>query len=602
MASWATRSVEPTGLPCGDLSQADLTVGEPIGATVSHTKNVVVVGGVATGMKAACRLRRLDPEANVTVVEKDRYVSYAACGMPYYVEGLIPTLDHLMDTLSGAVRTPGFFKTVKDVDVRIRTLAERIDRRDKRVHVRDLETDRTEALPYDKLVIATGAKPFLPQIPGMDLKGIVRLYNPVEAEQIRRALEAGRIKRAVMFGGGLIGMEAAEALATQGVEVTVVEMKGHILPALLDFETATFLARHLRAKGVSICTDCEVTSIEDDGHGHVAAVHAGDKVHEADTVLMAIGVRPNVELAQEAGLEIGPTGAIAVDQTCRTSDPDVYAGGDCAECTHRVTGQKVYVPLGSTANKHGRVIGDNLADRPTRFEGVLGSCVFKAFDFTVARTGLTERQAREAGLDVRVALAPGPDRAHYYPTSKLIFVKLIAEVGTDRLLGAQAVGPGECAKRIDVLATAIHHGATLDDVAAYDLCYAPPYSGPIDNVATAANVLRNKRDGLARSISPQDVHARMQGGDDFVLLDVRAPEEIEQMRIDDPRVVTIGLGALRDRASELPRDKEIIAFCKSSLRGYEAQRILDAAGFENVRFVDGGLIAWPYELKTGREG
>lgn len=316
-------------------------------------------------------------------------------------------------------------------------------------------------------------------------------------------------------------------------------------------------------------------------------------------VLMAIGVRPNVDLAKEAGLEIGETGAIAIDDHCRTSDPDIYAGGDCAECTSRITGKKIFVPLGSTANKHGRIIADNIAGRDARFEGILGTGVFKAFDFTVARTGLTEHQARQAGYDVNVALTPAPDRAHYYPTNKPILVKLIADAGSGKILGGQVVGPGECAKRIDVLATALHYGATIDDVPSYDLSYAPPYSTPIDNIAVAANVLRNKRDGLARSISPQEVHEKMQQGDGFVLLDVRTPGEIEQMRIDNPRVTVIGLGKLRERLDELPRDKEIIAFCKISLRGYEAQRILDAAGFSNVKFMDGGVVAWPYQPRTG---
>jgi len=259
----------------------------------------------------------------------------------------------------------------------------------------------------------------------------------------------------------------------------------------------------------------------------------------------------------------------------------------------------VFVPLGSTANKHGRVIGDNLAGRDTRFEGILGTCVFKAFDYTVARTGLTEHQARQAGYRVETSLTPAPDCAHYYPTSRPILVTLVADSTNGRLLGAQVVGSGECAKRIDVLAAAMHFGATVDDVPSLDLAYAPPYAGPIDNVAHAANVIRNKRDGVARSITPQEVRAKLRNGEDLVLLDVRTPSEIEQMRIEDHRVVYIGLGKLRERLSDLPRDRLIIAYCKVSQRGYEAQRILAGAGFTNVAFMDGGLVAWPYELKTG---
>jgi len=566
---------------------------------MTNSKNVVVIGGVAAGMKCASRLRRLDPSTKITVIEKGSYLSYAACGMPYYVEGLVETLDGLMDTPVGTVRNTAFFKAVKGVDVCINTLAEHIDRENKFVHVKDLESGETETLSYDKLVIATGARPFIPPISGVDLRGVYRLYHPDEADEIRRSLEAGKIKNATIIGGGLIGMEVAEALTARGVKVTVVEMMDHVLPALLDFETATFLTKHLKAKGVRVLTSAKVSVIEDDGQGNVVAVIAGEERVEADMVLLAIGIRPNVDLASEAGLEIGETGAIAIDDHCRTNDPDIYAGGDCVACTSRITGKKIYVPLGSTANKHGRIIADNIAGRDARFEGILGTAVFKAFDFTVARTGMTEYQARQAGYDVSVALTPAPDRAHYYPTNKPILVKLIADAGNGKILGGQVVGPGECAKRIDVLATAIHYGATIDDIPAYDLSYAPPYSTPIDNIAVAANVLRNKRDGLARSVSPQEVHVKMVNGDDFVLLDVRTPGEIEQMRIDDPRVTVIGLGKLRERANELPRDRKIITYCKISLRGYEAQLILDAAGFSDVKFMDGGVVAWPYELKMG---
>ncbi len=566
---------------------------------MSEHENVVIIGGVAAGMKTASRLRRLDPKVNITVVEKGLHLSYAACGMPYYVEGLVEDLDGLMDTPVGTVRNAAFFKAVKGVTVHTRTLAERIDRQAKRLHVKNLETGQADSLPYDKLVIATGAKPFVPPIEGTDLEGLYGLYKLEEAQALRQAVEEGKVQRAVLIGGGLIGMETAEALVARGVKVTVIEMLDHILPALIDSEPAAFLTKHLRAKGVTVMTGTKVTKIEGDDHGHVSAVVAGDQRIAADMVLMAVGVRPNVDLAKEAGIELGGTGAIAINDRCQTSDPDIYAGGDCAEAHDRVTGKDVYIPLGSTANKHGRVIADNLAGRGGRFDGITRTCIFKAFDFTVARVGLTEHQARQAGHNVRIALSPAPDKAHYYPTNKPIMLKLIADADSDKLLGGQAVGPGDCAKRIDVLATALYYGASIDDLAGYDLSYAPPYNMPLDNVCVAGNILRNKRDGLARSISPHDVYAKLKGDEDFVLLDVRTPAEIEEMRIDDPRVTYIGLGKLREQVDELPRDKPIIPFCKISLRGYEAQRILNQAGFENVQFMDGGIVGWPYEVKTG---
>jgi len=389
---------------------------------------------------------------------------------------------------------------------------------------------------------------------------------------------------------------------TRGIHVTVVEMLDQLLPSLLDWEVAAFLEEYLRGKGLDIRLNEKVTRFEGDSDGNVARVQttAGDV--EAQMVLVAIGVRPNVQLAKDAGLALGPTGAIAVNDQLQTSNPDIYAGGDCVECTHLITGQKVFVPLGSTANKHGRVIGDNVTGGHSTFPGIVGTTVFKVLDYNVGRTGLTETQARKLGHNVLTALVPGPDRAHYYPTAAPLLLKLVADAANGRLLGAQAVGPGDAVKRIDVLATALTFGATMDHLPDLDLGYAPPYSSAVDPLAHAANVLRNKCDGLARAIPPQQLKAKLDDtADPVVLLDVRTPPEREQMQLRDPRVVWIPMGQLRKRLAELPRDKEIVCFCKVSQRGYEAQRILDGAGFSNVKFLDGGLVAWPYPLQAGND-
>jgi len=311
-------------------------------------------------------------------------------------------------------------------------------------------------------------------------------------------------------------------------------------------------------------------------------------------VILSIGIRPNVALAKQAGLAIGEkTGAIQVDDHMRTSDPDIYAAGDCVECIDRLTGRPCFVPLGSTANKHGRVAAVNICGGDEAFPGVLGSTVCKVFDFCVARTGLTEKTARELGYDVVTALAPGPDKAHYMPQSKPLLMKLVADRKTGRLLGVQAVGPGDGAKRIDVAATAISAGMTIDDVANLDLSYAPPYAPAMDNLITAANVARNKRDGWMVGISAEAVYRKIQTGEDFVFLDVRSPQEHAEVRL--PKSTLIPLGALRKRLDEIPKNKEIIAFCKVSLRGYEAALILKAAGYEDVKVLDGGIAMWPFE-------
>lgn len=495
---------------------------------MSHSTHLVVIGGVACGPKAAARARRRDPHARITLVERGRLISYAGCGMPYYLEGLVADTRELMCTPVGVVRDAVFFKNVKDIDVRTGTLAEAIDRAKKEVHLVRVDTGERETLPYDRLVLATGGLPIVPPLEGVDLNRVFRLNHPDEAAAIHEAVASGAVKRAVLVGGGLIGMEMAEALAVRGLEVTVVEMMEHLLPALLDLEPAAFLTKHLRAKGVQVRTGEKVVRLVGDDQGNVCQVLTERGALDADLVLLAIGVRPNVHLAQQAGLELGTTGALAVNDRLQTSDPDIYAGGDCVECTHRLTGEKVYVPLGSTANKHGRVIGDNVTGGDARFPGIVGTTVFKAFDFNVARTGLTEKQARQKGYRLLTALCPAPDRAHYYPGNQPILVKLVAEEDSGRLLGAQVVGPGEAVKRIDVLATALTFGATVDDVADLDLGYAPPYAGAMDNIHHAVNIVRNKRDGLAKALTPQEVRAKLERGDDFVLLDVRTPKELEE--------------------------------------------------------------------------
>lgn len=563
-------------------------------------KRIVIIGGVAAGPKTAARARRRDPDADITIIERGEWLSYAGCGLPYYVQGVIEEADELHATPMGVVRDADFFRDAKDVRVLTRTEVTRIDRDAHFLEVTHLETGETDRIPYDKLVIATGASPFVPPIEGVDLAGVFRLYHPTEAIAMRNAVEAGHVRRATIIGGGLIGMETAEALATHGVEVTVVEMMDQILPALLDFEIAAFLRKHLVAKGIQIRTGERVQRLEGD-KGKVVRVVTDAGVIDSDLVLVAVGIRPNTKLARDAGLEVGASGGIRVNDRLQTSDPDIYAGGDCVENHNLVVGGSCFVPLGSTANKHGRVIADNLTGGDARFPGVLGTTIFKAFDYAVGRVGLTERQARQAGHEVVTAIVPGPDRAHYMPAAQTLLIKLVVDANDGRVLGAQVVGPGDVNKRLDVLATAMHFRATVDDLSAIDLSYAPPYSSAIDPVATAANVVRNKREGLAPSLTPIQVKEKMDRGDDFILLDVRTPGEYEAMRIDDPRVRLLPLDKLRSRLSELPRDKEIVTLCKVSLRGYEALRILAGAGFENVRLMDGGLAAWPYTTVSGRE-
>jgi len=553
---------------------------------------VVVIGGVAAGPKIASKIIRNCPEAEVTVVEKGEFLSYAGCGLPYYISGEVKEQKELMATPVGTVRDSVFFQNVKNVKVLNRTTATKIDRENKKVIVVS-KNGVESSLDYDKLAIATGAKPVKPPIPGINLNNIYSLHGVEDAEGIKEKLSKNKAIDAVIVGGGLIGVEVAEAITESGGRVTIVEMLPQILP-MLDPEIAALTEKHFEAKGVRIMTSTKVMGFE--GKEHVQKVATDKETLNADIVILAIGVRPNIELAKSCGLEIGTTGAIKVNPQMQTSDPDIYAAGDCVECQNRITGKSCYVPLGSTANKQGRVAANNICGNNDSFPGIVGSSVCKIFNFSAARTGLSEKQARDEGYDVVTCLAPAPDKAHFMSTMKPLLLKLIADRKSKKLLGAQATGPGVADKRIDVAATAITAGMTVDDIANLDLSYAPPYAPAVDNIITAANIIRNKIDGLMDGITTAEVKTKIDNKEDCILLDVRSPGEVEQMRIEP--CVHIPLGKLRSNLDKLPKDKEIISFCKISLRGYEAALILKNAGFKNVKVMDGGLLMWPYDKIT----
>ncbi len=557
-------------------------------------KKIVVIGGVACGPKAACRVKRLDPSAEVTLLEKGEEISYGACGLPFYLEGEIEDVKELTTTPVGVVRDVNFFKAVKGVDVLLSTEAIAIDRKAKTVKVRNVKDGSEDSLPYDKLVIATGSSPVRPPIPGIDLKGIYCLKTLHDGVMLKKAMEEAKGKNAVVVGAGLIGMECLEPLLKAGFNVHVVEKLPFVLPALLDEEMATPLMKHIQSKGVVLHLNDGVASFE--GDGRVTKVVTENTEIEADLVLLAIGFRPNTKLAEDAGLEVGRMG-IVVDSHLRTSDPDIYAGGDCVQSYNLVTGKPMYAPMGSTANKHGRIIGNNLAGWNSTFSGVCGTGVCNILGFNVARTGLTEREARAEGMEVLTSLCPAPDKPHYMKDAKLIHFKMVAEKYSGRLLGIQVLGPGEVLSRVDTAAAILRAGGTVDDCFETDMAYAPPYSSAIDNLIVAANVIQNKRDGLIRAYSPKEVKEKLDKGEDFIFLDVRTPKELEQMRLPYENVVHIPLGMVRKKAAELPRDKEIICLCKISLRGYEAAKILESEGFDRdkIWLLDGGLVAWPYE-------
>ncbi|HUH65812.1 MAG TPA: FAD-dependent oxidoreductase [Syntrophales bacterium] len=557
---------------------------------------VLVIGGVACGPKAAARLKRLRPDAEITVIEKGKMISYGACGMPYYVEGVFSDIEALIKTPVGVPRTPAFFDKVKGVTVLTQMEALKIDTAKKAVRVKNLETGAEADMAYDKLVLATGGSPCRPNIPGLDLANVWFVSHPDHVVSLKKEIAAQGLKKAVLVGAGFIGIEMAEALVQQGLSVTLVEMCDQIMPGVLDDDIATFAAKHLRQKGVTIVLGERVTGIE--GKGKAVAVRTVKQSIPADVVVVAVGTRPNDKLARDAGLDCAEQGGIVINEYCQTSNRDIYAGGDCAvnRYVNGSLGAFLYVPLGSTANKHGRTIANHIAGSPTPFSGIACTAIVRAFEYTLGRTGLTEKLARQLNMDVETFVLAGPDMPHYMPNNKPLVIKMIASKRDRRLIGVQVVGPGNGAKRLDVAAGMILMGATLDQLADVDFGYAPPFSTVLDPLAACAHMLTNKLDGIAKGISAFEAKKRIEKGD-VVLLDVRTPDEFQTNQLPYD-VLHIPLGAVRGKLAELPKDKDILTFCKISLRGYEAQRILNAAGFDRVQFIEGGIVGWPFEVRT----
>lgn len=566
---------------------------EPVPEGREVSRRVVVVGGVTAGSKVAARVMRLDPQARVTVVERGRLLTYAGCGLPYYVGGTVSDQHVLTSTAAGVVRDSAFFHSLKNVTALDLTEAESIDRDRRTVTIRRLTDGSRTTLHYDALVLATGAITQMPSAPGVELDGVLTLQGVDDAEAIRARLRTPAAAEVVIVGAGLLGCEMAESIVRRGARLTMVEQQGSIL-GIVDPEMAVHVRRHIEARGVKVIVGHRAVRFEGGDRVEAVVLDDGRRI-PCDFTILATGVKPSVELAVGCGLELGPTGAVRVDRQQRTSDPSVWAVGDCAEDHHLILDSPWWVPSGSNALKQGRVAAGAICGRDEVFRGVFDSWVLKVFELNVATTGLTERAARAAGFDVVTALLPGPDRAHYLPTSRNVLVKLVADRATGRVLGAQGVGEGEVAKRVEVVATALAGGLDLDELASLDLPYAPPYSLGMDPVIAAANVLRNKRDGMVDGISPLELSEKLVGDEPPLLLDVRLSSEYEEHRLAGSAHVP--LGALRGRLSQFSADREIVTVCSLGLRSYEAARLFAAHGYPKVRMLDGGLAAWPYELE-----
>ncbi len=553
-------------------------------------KNILVIGAVAAGTKAASKARRESMDVNVTVLTRDEYISYAGCGLPYYIGDVIKSKDELL------VKTPEAFKKEFDIDVLTHHEAIDILPEAKKVVAKDLKTDKIKEFKYDKLILATGASPFVPPIKGVELNNIFTLRTVSEAIKIKQLINTGKVKNAVVVGGGFIGLEVAENLTERGIKTAVVELLDHVLP-MYDKEMALLVQNELMEHGVDVITGEAVEAFEGDSDGNVKYAITPSKKIPADMVIMSVGVRPNTELAQKAGIELGDTRAIKVNHNMETNIEDIYAVGDCAENINLITGKPAWFPMGSTSNKTGRIAAINLfAENAERDElrGVLGTNVVKVFNMNAAKTGLTEREAVKEGFDVETVIVPADDRAHYYPGYKKIVTKLIADRKSHRVLGAQIVGEGVVDKPIDIIAAAITFGARVDDLAKLDLAYAPPFSSAMSSTITTANVWLNKVADKVKGISPIEAHEKL-SDKNVMFIDIRAEEEYMVKTI--PGAVNIPKGRLKKELKDTPKDREIILICNVGKNAYLAYLTLKHMGFEKAAILEGGINAYPYELQ-----
>ena len=562
---------------------------------MTHKKRIVVIGGSAAGPKAAAKARRLDDNAEVIILQKDPDLSMASCGYPYYVGGYFDDRNMLLSTPTGVTRDPQFYLNAKAIEARTNTEVTAIDPKEHSVSYQNLLTGETGTLEYDKLIIATGATPRMPPIPGTDLKGITTLQSMKDADFLRKVRDEKTIKKAAVIGGGLIGIETCEALQLAGIEITVIELLPQLL-MFLDWELTKLVENHVKTKSANVITGNGIAEFLGE-EGKLTGVKLANGTElPCELAVVAIGVIPNIRLAKEAGLTIGKIGGIDVNEYMQTSDPDIYAVGDCVENVHRITGKKVLAPYGDLANLHGRVAGENaVTGNNVTFPGTIQTGICKVFDFSAGATGLSVNSATKNGYeDIVTVINASPDKPGFME-GLLLVTKMVADRKTGKILGAQCVGPGNVSKQIAQWAMAIQGGLTVEDIVNSDLPYAPPFSLAIDHFIATAHIMQNKIKGRLKGISSMEVKKKIDNHETPFMLDVRGPDEFEEMRLGVGETL-IPLGALRRRLGEVPADKdrEIICYCKISLRGYEAALVLEANGWKNVKVMEGGIMAWPY--------
>ena len=539
----------------------------------------IIIGGVAGGASAAARLRRLDEAAEIVILERGEFVSFANCGLPYYIGGAITNRDHL------TLQTPESFRSRFRIDVRVCNEAVKIDPEAKTVTVKNLRTGETYEESYDNLILSPGAEPIRPKMEGVESDYVFTLRNIPDTLKIKSYLDTAKPKSAVVIGGGYIGVEMAENLAEAGLDVSVVELSDHLI-ASLDFDMAADVHRYLKQKGIALYLQNGVTAIRD----HTVVLQRGEI--PADLVILSVGVRPETALAKACGIQLNSRGSIVVDSGMRTNLPHIYAVGDAVEVRDFVTHAPAFIPLAGPANKQGRIAADNIAGYDSAYTGTQGSSVLKLFDMTVATTGLNEKSAKSAGIAYDKTYTYSGSHASYYPGASNMSIKVLWEKATHRLIGAQIVGFDGVDKRMDVLAAAIRFSAKVTDLAGLELCYAPPFGSAKDPVNMAGFVAENVISGKLKQFFWHDVENLPRDGS-ATLLDVRTSTEVARGMIDG--FLHIPLDSLRENLHRLPKDKPVYVHCHSGLRSYIACRILAGNGYDCYNLAGGWRL---YESVT----
>ena len=542
-------------------------------------KRVLIVGGVAGGANAATRLRRLDEKAEIVVFERGKYVSFANCGLPYHIGGEIVERSKLLQ------HTPETLKNRFALDVRTESEVVKIDRELQEVEVLDLKKKTTYRERYDYLILSPGASPLRPPVPGLDLPGVFSLRDIPDMDRIIGWLSEKKPARAAIVGGGFIGLEMMEQLHRRGVSCTLFESNPQVLMPL-DTELAALVQQEIRQHGVSISLGDGVAALESVGDGALRVKTRSGATQEVDLVIWSIGVRPETKLARDAGLELGETGGIKVSGSMQTSDPAIYAVGDCIEVRHGITQQPAFIALAGPANRQGRIVADNICGIKSEYKGTIGTAIVRVFSLTAACTGANEKLLRKNNIPYQAIHLHPVSHASYYPGAAQLAFKVLFHAETGRLLGAQAVGADGVDKRIDVVATAIYGGMTIEDLGDLELCYAPPFGSAKDPVNMAGMVGKNVRGGLVTLAQWGDVEALSATA---TVLDVRDPEEFQKGAL--PNALHIPLNSLRNRLSEIPKEREVLVYCASGQRSYNACRILTQNGY-TCRNLSGAYKTW----------